>query len=221
MKAQSSDLQPLKGIEAFRVVVEILSPDAREIGLSKDTISSKVELWLRRSRIAIWDDSDEKRFQDEKKAFLERSSSQYLESESADSVTVDYRGLPTKPQIAKLYVRISLLNYEQIGLTVFNIDVQVFEDALLSRYCCPPRALPDKIMDIINPEDRTKASKIILFEMLDDAASEAFVRRNKEAMVWFDGGLAYGPLNEASRQVMKYLEDNLDVFMNDYLASND
>jgi len=203
----------LQGIEYISVVIEDLPAGADEIGLSKERIVSKVELHLRRNGIAVWDDFQESKYGREVEKWAASMEKTF------ENASIEIESVPVRPVIGRLYVHIEVLNHN-LNVTFYVISLQVWEDAYLQRFCCPPSQLDSLVLKVIPDEYLANVQMTQAYQMLEDTTLEAAMKRASRATVWESGGLAYGPSESARSQVIDYLEELLDSFANDYLSAN-
>jgi hypothetical protein len=124
---KSVDTKLLSGLKAVEILIESLNPDTERDGLSSEQLRTDVELRLRRAGINLLDDlplpGDMKTAPDVQN---KEAWDKWVSTELAKS--------SDRLQYALLYLNLSLLkDRDALGLTVFNVMLQVRQEAALRR----------------------------------------------------------------------------------------
>ena len=195
IQGQPSDFEAktLRGVKAFRVVIEDLDPEAEQAGLSKSTIKTDVELRLRKAGIRIieenyWPAVKTRLSIAEKTTALkgEKARQKYKELFPWDDVMTK-----EEEELAELYDASA------------NLYLSVNVMKILEQYQSPHLIYSLKA-EVQQTARLERDTSIICYG----------------AVTWNMSSVGIAPIDKASRFIRDAVADKVDAFLNAYLREN-
>lgn len=188
--AQRKEKYILIGVESIDVLVEEIQPIAEKYGLTKQLIKTDVELSLRSHGIRMGTDIQH----------------QYKKSDEHTTIDIE---------------KSSLLNYNQTNNSKYDNDFLQYAREMIRHdlfRTSRPTTLYINITMIVFEE-----SQRAVFSIRVELKEEAYLCRNAafcSAPIWYTSGVYACPLSRLKDFVRESLSDDVNEFINDYLAAN-